>query len=384
MASLSVSRLRSSRLPLTMACPQSWQTDGYDVQPDLHAARLGTAVHEYMTAYISHSIKLGETDTLFESLAVKYHVDIDELRKLSYITVKLWQTVEGEFPDPQIEVALEHRHESLLLTGHIDVLSYDAHEKLVCVYDHKTGWTDADHHHQLMSYGYLALQQFPDAERVHVVVGRSRDFVTDHATHTREQVNEWLSVLLQRIYDSAYNPGKHCSYCPRRLTCPAYRDWIQTAMHIVLDAPDSHANHDLRQREDYAAQIQRIYEAKATLSKALDEVQDILKTLATESMGSIPCGQNYLLRIESSPRTEILFSKAWDLIRPIIPDDQLDSIISISKKKLIDLVRSQAGRGQKKHAEDDFLAQLESKQALQQYTIEMLKHVKRSAFDAIT
>lgn len=376
--------IRASRLPLTMACPQSWQTDGYDVQPDLEAARLGTAVHEYLAAQIAGTIPLGESDEMFDALAIKHHVEKESLRMLTMIASKLWQQIADWFPQPQIEVAISHQFPMLRLSGHIDVLSYIPQEQLIVVNDHKTGWVDADHYHQVMGYGFLALQQYPEAERVHIVVSRVRDFQTDHETYTREQIMGWAETMLRRIAEPVYNPGKHCSFCPRRLTCPAYRDWIHSAMHIVLDAPDSHANHDLRKRPDYAEQIQRIYEAKATLSKALDEVQDILKTLATESMGSIPCGQNYLLRIESSPRTEILFSKAWDLIRPIIPDDQLDSIISISKKKLIDLVRSQAGRGQKKHAEDDFLAQLESKQALQQHTIEMLKHVKRSAFDAIT
>lgn len=366
--------VRSSRMPLAMKCPPSILPAKYQLNADDDPARLGTAVHEWL------SMKLqgqgGVSDEVFELLAVKYTLPMDEIRILSLRAWELWQTVSKYFPQPQVELEVNSAAlHPLIQKGHIDVLYYSEQTRTIFILDHKTGWLDADATHQIKSYAYQALETFPGADRVRTLLARVREFTTDGDTYSKEELVAWGDYARRRITQGSndYNPGRHCTYCSHRLNCMAYQDWISKSIQLLLGLDvDKPITPDM---------IGKVYDAKQSIDKLSDSVQELLKTMAGANNGSLDCGDGvYELRLEDEARTEILYSNSHTILKQELDlsPDEWDEIIRIKKTALSQHVMDNAARGQKKKVWTALLERLEQAQATRETTQRKLVHRKKS------
>lgn len=369
-------KIRASRLPLAMVCPASMQPADYDLNSDSEPARLGTAVHEWLAMRIAKPEQL-LGDEAFEHLGVKYSLEVDDIRALALRAWQLWREVQQWFPRPQIEVAMSIDLGVGLveLTGHCDVVSYSEEQRIVFVNDHKTGFLDSDHSEQVKAYGLMALQKFPAAEQVHTCVMKVRDFVTDHANYSRSELMGWADRVVERLVNEgqSYQPGRHCSFCPRRLTCQAFSDWVRWAVELLsggdfIDFTGSPTPELVR----------KVYDAKAVLKRLADEAQEVLRTLTAGSGGSLSRDDEYQLQLVSQIRQTVLFRESWPVLSGLVEQDFWNQVFRVSKTELLTLIKLGAGRGEKKQAVVELMAKLEAMGALAETTIERLELRKKT------
>lgn len=366
--------VRSSRLPLSMACPASLQAPGYLVNEDSIPARLGTAAHEGLGEQLQG--KAVDEEQL-ELLAVKYTVPLDELRMLFYQAYKLLHegNIMKYFPQREVEVEVS----SLALhpveqKGHVDLRYYSEQSKTIYILDHKTGWLDSDCTHQIKSYGFQSLEDYPEADRVHTMVARTRDFVIDHETYTKDELVAWGSVVKKRLVEERdqYFAGKHCTYCPHRLNCIAYEDWVRRSIQLILSWDSSKPFHITPEV------IGNLYAAKSNLKKVIADVEDVLKTMANNVKGSLDCGDAYELRLESQITTEILFEQAWPMLSELVDRAEWNEAFKVRKTALEKIIKADAAKGQKSKHWMDLLDKLEGIEALNKTEETKFVHRKKS------
>lgn len=376
-------KIRASRLPLAMTCPASNHPEAYKLNADSHAARLGTAVHEWLATRIASPAELSALgDEAFEQLVVKYSLDseesaagvsVNELRRLCLAAHRLWREVEHWFPSPAVEVSLEKDLDGIELTGHVDCLSYVESTRTIHVNDHKTGFLDSDHGDQIRAYGLMALDRYPDADRVHTCLLRVRDFERDHETYTRAELLAWAERVRARLLVDAdvYNPGRHCAFCPRRLTCAAFRDWMAWALSILIGSPVI--------LEDWGTsqEVAQVHAAKSSVDKLIKEATESLRSFVMAKGGRVDCGDGYELVIRSQVSQEITFAESYPLLSKLVPTENLNDVFKVRKGALHSIVKAGAGRGEKGSAVVDLMAQLEQLGALNDITRERMERRKK-------
>lgn len=345
----------------------------YTIDTDGPAARLGTAVHEWLAQKIATQT-IGN-DEHFETLAIKYNVKADDVRSLSLRAWKLWREIEQWFPSPIVEGSLAKDLGPVKLTGHVDVMRYRPDTQTLFVNDHKTGWLDGDHSDQVKAYALMGLEQFPEASLVHTCIMRVRDFSTDFDQYSRDQLAAWSERVVDRLISDAekYHPGRHCAFCPRRLTCEAYRDWIRWAMEILTGSTVV----DLKLATSPDPQtITDVYDAKSNLDHCIKEAADVLKTLAHTNQGTLKKTDGMQLQLIDQIQTSIMFRQAWPILQKLVDEDFYNDVFTVEKGNLHKLVKLGAGHGQKGKAVAELMEQLEEAGAITENKVTRLENRK--------
>jgi len=181
-------------------------------------------------------------------------------------------------------------------------------ENLVVV-DFKYGagiQVDAEENPQLMYYAYGVLQEFPECDKVRVVIVQPRGFHADGpvrawdttAEHIRTWVAETLKPAMERVeFDHALEAGKWCRFCPAKLVCPLLSGLFKAA---ALANPAEIVNYSP--------------EALARSYEYLDAVKFYTKALQDEALARLQKGK-------SIPGLKLVHgrgSRAWAL-----PEDQM-------------------------------------------------------------
>lgn len=365
--------IRASRMPLALLCPPSLDAP-YDLNIDTEAARLGNAVHEHNAKRIENPSFVPD-DEYFRLLTVKYSLtEESDLKRLCFNSWKLWLEIKGKnwFIKPKVEKAHQVTIGDITYTGHLDVSDYQLQTNFVA--DHKTGFLDHDYSSQIKVYGLLSFDMYPDTHQCYTVVPRPRYFTIDQMPYTRDELMAWHEYVQNRLLNerSAFNAGTHCSFCPRRLTCAAYRDWVQSAFEL-LSGP---VKNDLTVHSD-PKQIEAVYSARLALDKLQKETQAVLRTLAEANRGSLPLTDGYELRIESEIHKKIKYKQALPVLQERFQPDEIAEFVEVRKTKLMDHVYKSTGKGQKKHAAEELMSALEAADAVIEETVDKL--VRRKA-----
>jgi len=159
-------------------------------------------------------------------------------------------------------------------------------ENLVVV-DFKYGagiQVDAEENPQLMYYAYGVLQEFPECDKVRVVIVQPRGFHADGpvrawdttAEHIRTWVAETLKPAMERVeFDHALEAGKWCRFCPAKLVCPLLSGLFKAA---ALANPAEIVNYSP--------------EALARSYEYLDAVKFYTKALQDEALARLQKGKS--------------------------------------------------------------------------------------------
>lgn len=91
---------------------------------------------------------------------------------------------------------------------------------------------------QLKYYAYGVLQEFPECDKVTLVICQPRGFHADGpvrqwettAAEIRAWVDKELAPAMQRVeFDHTLDPGKWCRFCPAKLACPVLSGLFKAA-----------------------------------------------------------------------------------------------------------------------------------------------------------
>lgn len=342
--------IRCSALPRITLCPGSAQPPTIYYLSDSDEARLGTAVHDVLAAWVLQ----GESEKLFlDAKAREHQVDHEELSRLVWSAWGMWRAdLEQYFRFPMVERYLEKEVAGLKLTGHIDVLATPAEE--VRILDWKTGWADSfDYWPQMQGYCWLALQEHPQVNAAWACVCWARSGAVERQRWTREELDGWFLELLKSLQPN-YRPGEHCGYCPRTNECEARLQQMTTNAVLFLGTEfDQPPAIPLT-----GEKLGQVYHVKRMLEKACDLAGDMLKAEVIKRGGRVRINNDLELTVTEQVR-DTIDGKAIAYLQTLYGPEVFDCA-TVHKSDLQELVRSGAPRGQKTEAAKKVMDDLHS------------------------
>lgn len=329
---------RASAVGLHLTCPQAAQT-AQTYPADTEYAAVGRAVHSLLAYWIEHKDAVPRTALSWRTSAIRAaaaqgledHDDVEQTARWAWsawLRVRQYFEAPGATP-PQTELALRATFGQLLLTGHIDVLTIAGPRAFVL--DFKTGWGDENHRPQLLAYCALVFAEYPAVEEIWAGTLLVRHRETDAQLYDREEVAAWTDGLRQRLAEDTYQPGRHCTRCHRRLSCPALAEYVRTIAGEAI-------------RPTLGPELRDAYERAKTLESYAKTLRDGIRAIVAQN-GPVDVGHGEQLEITEQRQT-IVLPDALPIIEDIVGPDHARECIKIGKGKLEDLLKRAAGRGQ--------------------------------------
>lgn len=352
---------RASRIPLAVACPPSLQEPHLSIAGDDSGARAGNCVHSIVPA-------LCRGEPVDAAVAAAYWgVPVDEARLLTALAAQAWQKVDEFFPEPQFEVAFDDYE----FSGHIDILSI-VDPRRPRILDWKSGRLDFDARHQMMTYAWLVLgsldvAELPAVEAVEIFVVRLRDQVCDHWAVTPAELEQWRKFVRERLADPTFRPGPHCGHCPRALECPARTLHLQNSMQLMPLAGTAHFWEQVVPQGEYRpVAVTLLLERARQVQEWAEAVEDFCRADVVANGGKL--GR---LEITEEKRQKIDWFRGKEIIEQFATNAE-EFAVTVSKTKLLELVRDGAPDRGKGKAVRDLLDRLAQAGALTETTIEKL------------
>lgn len=353
--------IRCSSLPLVAACAASIDAE-FPVDSPSPEAQLGTAVHDFLAAHIG-----GWLDASYVQPDLG-----DDYRMLTAAGLHCWKQLAQHFPAPSVERFLSAPLDGIELTGHADVLSveYQATDGLgeVRVLDWKTGREDFNHDDQLKGYGLLGLEAHPDAESVSVALCRVRYQTVDLGHFTRAELRDWWQGIAGRVLRErrAFNPGRHCGYCPRGLTCPAKTALLRQAVGGLTITDD-----DYTQALDVTDPdvLSMLYDRAKLIERAAAAAIDQIRASVIAAGGRIATSDGRELVLTEQTRRSIDVAAGIETLNDAIGWDAVAPLLKIGKGDVEKAVMERHPRGKKTQAVKELLGRLESDGALRTETV---------------
>jgi len=361
--------LRASSLPLAFRCPASLRRNGLLIDPVHGSAADGTAAHECLRS-------LAETGALdwarVREIAERSGADVEQVRMLCAMGVKLWSEVSASFPEALTEVWLSSEAApGVLLTGHVDLLSVRG--TVARAGDWKTGRKDSDYSHQMRAYGALVMLDNPELTEVTVTVLWVRDQEIENYTMTRESARSWLRQLVEQVveWDGVYRPGSHCAHCPRSHECDAAKAMVRRDLDVVAD-PMTVARAEGELALMSPAEIVGIFKKADLVVRYAERVRSAIRA-HVEAHGDI-VADGTRLTVVSEQRREVDPLKAWPVLEAAgFRDEDFAAAMTLSASRLEKVIASKAQRGKGAKAVRAFQEALKGVGAIQVREIKKLQ-----------
>lgn len=366
---------RCSSLPLLWACPSSQEPEPGEVlvNESSEAAEVGNAYHRWMASHVT-GIDLDQA-----ALAKEHGCDLDELRMLCAMGCKALGELMKHFHAaealPQTEVRLASVHGGEIeIVGTGDFVSRSG--RTAVVLDWKTGRVDAEYTHQTRGYAYGAVEML-DVDEVVVITVWVRQGVWDVEKITLPQLRDWSQELLRRIRNGrgTFNPGAHCGYCPRRVSCPgraamvrsSIADLTKDGLPVIAWTPET--------RAELGPQIGEMFGRVKLIEKAAEDFRATLKADVIDH-GPISIGGGRQLAILDVNKRVLDTAKARDVIGEFIGRPALDAATTISLSACEAAAAEAAGKGKGAQAKRDMTAALEAAGAISVNRVQQLRECK--------
>lgn len=353
--------IRASSLPIVTACAASLDVET-PIDSSDESAMLGSAVH----AWLADAIKGKLRDV--GSVAGFYGVDADQLEKLIGVAWSAWKRYRDDYPEAQVEAFLTHDDDELTLTGHLDVLSVLGKQARIA--DWKSGWGDTDHTAQVKGYAFLVVSRFPEVQRVHTRVIGIRHGTADAAYWERDDLFDWFDSLKQHIkHRSTFRPGEHCTYCPRRLTCPGYAALTIQARRLIDSVEEDDSLSVMTPKL-----VGEIHVAERMLSKRCEAIHEWVVTQVASNGNRLDIGNGMALELNDCEKRTIDPAKGTPILRDVgISEEEINDASSTSKTKMEAAMKAIAGKGRGAAAVRNLNERLEVAGAFRVTTFEKLE-----------
>lgn len=357
--------LRSSSLPQFMTCaPSELNPEKFpEVHIEIEPAELGTLVHEFAQRIVD----TGEYSV--EEIKARRPEDIDRALLLVSNFFTLWteakQTITSPTTELYHEVKLVDTEElELSLTGHIDLAQIDA-EKTV-ILDYKTGRLHENHYHQIAAYAYLSWDKAgkPVPYEVHVAVVYLEDLSVTNYTFSAEELLKWKDEVVAHASDTRYTISKKCAFCKIQGSCPAYKEYTQSAINF-LKSEDAHKG-KVAWTSVEAEERGSLVDAMYVVKKGMERVETSLKSVlqGTGDDAEIDLGNGYVYRKAVREEKTLDTQAALSLLRDRFDQKYLDEITRITLDDVLDLAARFARYGKKEKARQDMFTKLEQAGAI--------------------
>lgn len=341
--------IRPSARPLFEQCPSSQIPSDIVVDSPSDAASLGTLAHRWLARRV-RGCERGEVPDEVAELVERGLAAINQLGAYS------WST--------------EVRLESDRASGTADALwvQYD----VGILDDWKTGWSGADCSAQLGAYAYALLTmrkrlRVLKCGQVDLRFGRitwityGRDWIKTFAEH-----DDYLRSKIGVVY----NPGEHCGYCKRRLSCVAYTDANRQAVTALTTLTQHEVTVD-------PTKLANLWPATRLLKKTLEYYEGL--TRAALKTGPIPLDDGTTLELVERNRSEIDPAKAWAVLESngfTLPE--IARCLTVSKGEIETVASEKAPRGGKGAAKLAIAKALTDAGAITQTTMSVVQHNKQT------
>ncbi len=336
--------LRCSRLPLAFKCAECVRPGDPSINVGSDIATMGTAVH----AALAHHVKHGDAPDLSE-IAGEYSISdkVGELEDLFWRGVSLWKRVSEYFPEPKVEVRLTALIvDGWELTGTADLISQPALHRSGVV-DWKSGYNVGEYANQVRGYAWLqwaAMGFDPDGEvTVMLIYPRLGFFLT--YTYSADDLRMWGKRLVTEIVHrlGTFQPGPHCTYCPRFHTCPGRTELVHSITRdLAVKASVTPAS--LRQLDP--ADLVEIRAKVKFIKNLVAQLEDAVR-MEVESGGPLPTTDGNALQLQPIPHPTIEAKAAWPVMEQFLSADEINGCLSVRKKALLDEIGKKQPKGQK-------------------------------------
>ena len=354
--------LRSSALPRIMECPASKDAGEVPIDSTSDAATLGTAAHDVIQHMIREQLEdIPDLAPFIKKYGEQY---AEDLRILAYCAANMWADFGSNLKIIDLEHELRIVANPIHLRGHADLVCAELNEDdetvfdAVVVVDWKTGWSESDHHHQLMSYLFMIAQGIKAAEYKYVVA-RVRTQEIETRVFTKSDLITWFKTLCDTVQRDTYNPGRHCHFCPKRFDCPA-RQSMLTDTAMVLSQQDKMPGLN-------ANMLGLLYDRAQELKASL-KLYDGLVAEALQSEGKLNIGNGRQLVYTKQQRETVPIYAAYKTLSQHFDYDEdspkclavFADDLALSKAQLEKAARKCAPHRQKQKAANDLMVKLRS------------------------
>ena len=346
-----VLKIRCSSTGRSVNCPGSLikSHSPFDAPNDFGTA--GSAAHEALM-HLAEGI---EPD--LEAIAAKYSVDLEELSMRYYFGRKIWNGIQKMFPNPEAEHYVSgFAGEGWYSQGTTDLLSrsYDEAGVLLtmAVLDWKTGRSNDEHEHQLLSYAANAVAQYgmPASGYVGGLEVHVLNFETFGHKFDLKDI-EWLRGRLNSSVEHKrrFAPGLHCKFCPRTLQCDARERWLRSGATSLVELPKG---------EITPTVLAHLYPRFKVLEKAMKDYASLLNEALDD--GPIDMGDGTQMIMTRKVEERISYKETSPLFEDFSNDERA-TFLTVSKGKLLDLIGNKKESGTKKAAKEAFIEQVRGK-----------------------
>ena len=229
---------------------------------------------------------------------------------------------------------------------------------------------------QLKGYALQALMENPERNLVRLYLGWLRERYYIVATYTRDEILTWWESLQYRIrtWDGkTFAPGLCCRWCRNAVGCPGGEKYLGTAVKIFcypqkVKFPGGRAS--------LALDDPRRIEAEKHLTLAYEQCKVLEANIAIyranfkqeiAAGGPIPDGNGKAIGlIDVKGKTVIDASPAWKTLVEHFGgnEDELKKLVTISSSTLKKAIKDRSDKGDKQHAVDRLITDLEAKNAV--------------------
>jgi len=370
------------------------------VQPSGKPARVGNAIHALAGQIVRENLSNCPD-------ATGYALDHDVLGNLKDITIKgiyaaqMWQELRGEFDIETVEV--EHYGKwmdeegdgpILRLSGYTDVRGLLLDGVSIGIIDWKSGQLDfelvdtedeagediqvlvekSDSIHQLKCYAKQALEEFPDRSlvKLHISWLAERYYIT--ATYTREEINEWWDRLQYKIRSwdhKTFASGTPCKWCRNAIGCPGREKYMGVALKTFGSySPTTSGRSGLALDDPKRKAIEKHMTNAYAQCSVLEAHIKIFKANLKQEVaanGPIPDGDGKAIGlINVTGKTVVDVAAGYDTILAYLggDEDELRKLVTISTSTLKKAIKDRTDRGEKQHAVDHLIEDLENESAV--------------------
>jgi hypothetical protein len=370
--------IRASSVPLLLKCGQSIRGE-IAVKERAEAAIVGTIVHHLLADYVFPD----GTDIAPEELCERHEVDSEEPLRLLAYGRQAWDTLKKKHPVPVVEKQLQITLEDgaggeplpeaqrkagfsrapnlLTITGTADVLAMTQDECRVV--DWKSGRVRSDHWAQLATYGLLGAHAMGvQRATVTLVWLRYGEYETRHLDS--EALAYHADQIRAAVASREFVIGEHCTYCPRRATCPAAIAETQHAIEVLTRKPE-YVVADLAKAGALPELLRNCTWAAAAAKKAREAV----KRYVAEQGEVKQNGQ--VMYLKETYRRRVLPRAGWNILRDTLGED-LDRAVKVTLGEAQKIVAERSRRGDKGKAKARLMEALEDAGAVEREAYQVL------------
>jgi hypothetical protein len=307
----------------------------------------GTAVH----AGLASLVRGMEPEAAHELMLAEHPAcNRGEVTPLFWAGVKMWGEIQKWMPYAVQELALHDGY----LSGHMDAATQV--ETSGIILDWKSGRKDHDYHHQGFGYAWLAMQDTGELTSATVHFAWLRERELESYTVDRARADAWYQQLQDEVvnWSGKYHAGPHCTFCPRRTSCPAVTALVRQDVAMFADGKtfelSTCTGPELCGHFRKIKMLQRFLEAAERNAR----VEISHRVEVDDGEGGV------IHMVPTKGNREIAPLAAWPILSARLTDQEMAGVVEIGVGRLEDAIKAKAPKGKGAGAIREVFAELEA------------------------